>query len=180
MTVEAFLSWERRQDMRYEFDGTGIVAMNGGTLNHSRIASNLARALDRRLVAPCEAWRGDVKILVDGRVRYPDVVVSCSPADGTAGVLPNPVVVFEVLPPGTASIDRLVKNAEYRATPSIQRYVMVEPGQIGATVFSRDGDRWHGLILIGDAVLAMPEIGVEIPLPELYVGIELPPTDTDD
>ena len=69
---------------------------------------------------------------------------------------------------------------EYQATPSIQRYVMVEQGRMGATVFSRDGDRWHGLILIGDAVLAMPEIGVEIPLPELYVGIELPSAETDD
>ena len=121
-----------------------------------------------------------MKILVDGRVRYPDVVVSCSPATGTADVLPNPVVVFEVLPPGTASIDRLVKNAEYQATPSIQRYVMVEPGRMGATVFSRDGDRWAGLILIGDAVLAIPEIGVEIPLPDLYLGVALPSADTDD
>jgi hypothetical protein len=29
-------------------------------------------------------------------------------------------------------------------------------------------------------VLAMPEIGVELPLPDLYASVELPPPETDD
>ncbi len=69
---------------------------------------------------------------------------------------------------------------EYAATPSIQRYVMLEQVRIGATVFARNGTDWVGTVLSGDAVLAMPEIGVELPLRALYADVELPPPETDD
>ncbi len=45
MTVEAFLAWEERQPIRYEFDGMQPVAMAGGSLAHSAIGLNLAIAL---------------------------------------------------------------------------------------------------------------------------------------
>jgi len=180
MSLDAFLAWERRQELRYEFDGFEPVAMTGGTLNHSAIATNLVTALQRRLGSRCRVYRGDVKILPAGRVRYPDAAVTCSPIDGQSDILPNPVVVFEVLSPSTAATDRVTKNAEYAATPSIQRYVMLEQVRVGATVFARDGANWVGTVLLDDAVLAMPEIGVELPLIELYAGVELPPPETDD
>ncbi len=41
MTLAAFLDWERRQEARYEFDGFGAVAMNGGTWGHWAIQRNL-------------------------------------------------------------------------------------------------------------------------------------------
>jgi hypothetical protein len=31
MTLEAFLGWESRQEIKYEFDGFRPVAMTGGT-----------------------------------------------------------------------------------------------------------------------------------------------------
>ena len=180
MTVEAFLAWERGQELRHEFDGARIVAMNGGSLRHSVIATNLVEALGRRLIRPCRAFRGDVKILVAGSVRYPDAVATCSRLDDRSDIVLNPVVVFEVLSPSTAVVDRLVKNAEYRSTPSIQRYAMLEQGRMGATVFARDGDNWLSLLLIGDAMLSMPEIGVEIPLFEIYRDVDFPASEADD
>ena len=57
---------------------------------------------------------------------------------------------------------------------------MLEQNQIAGTVFYRDGGRWIGMILRDNTVLAMPEIGVEFPLADLYVGVELPPPETDD
>jgi Uma2 family endonuclease len=180
LTLDEFLAWERRQELRYEFDGFGPVARTGGTLDHSALATDLVTALRSSLGPGCRAYRGDVKILVAGRVRYPDVAVTCSPIDGKSDILPKPVVVFEVLSPSTAAEDRVTKNAEYAATPSIQRYVMLEQVRIGATVFARDGANWVGTVLLDDAILAMPEIGVELPLRDLYAGIELPPPETDD
>ena len=72
----------------------------------------------------------------------------------------DPVVVFEVLSPSTASTDIGAKNEEYRDTPSIQRYVMLAQDRQRATVFARIGDDWVGHIVSGDAILAMPEIGI--------------------
>ncbi len=178
--LDDFLAWERGQELRYEFDGDRITAMTGGTLEHSAIATNLVEALRRRLKAPCRAFRGDVKIVAAGNVRYPDALVSCSTAERGADIVPDPVVVFEVLSPSTASVDRVTKNQEYRATPSIQRYVMLEQTRIAATVFARSGDNWIGTVITGDATLDMPEIGIELPLAELFADVELPPPDTDD
>ncbi len=175
MTLEAFLDWERRQDIRYEFDGSGPLAMTGGTIGHSRIATNIVEAVGRRLRGgPCQAFRGDVKIIVNGRVRYPDTVVTCSPVPNDADVVPEPVVVFEVLSRSTAGVDRIVKHAEYEATPSIRRYVMLEDAAIAATVFSRDRTEWRGRLARADAVLAFPELAIEVPLREFYEGLDIP------
>jgi Uma2 family endonuclease len=143
------------------------------------ITDNAADALRRRLAPPCRAFTSNLKVLAAGSVRYPDVVVTCSPVDGSSDTLPNPVVVFEVLS-STAAVDRLVKNEEYRNTPSIQRYVMLEQTRIGATVFTRAGESWIGSVMLDDATLEMPEIGVAVALAEFYRDVDLPPPDTDD
>ncbi len=57
---------------------------------------------------------------------------------------------------------------------------MLEQTRIAATVFARSGDQWLGTVITGEATLAMPEIGVELPLSELFADVELPPPDTDD
>ncbi len=48
---------------------------------------------------------------------------------------------------------------------------MVEQTRIGATVFTRIENNWIGTIIPGDATLAMPELGVDIPLAEFYQGV---------
>ncbi len=77
MNLEEFLAWERGQDFRFEFDGVAPVAMTDVTFAHSEIATNLVEAPRRRLRAgPCRAFRGDLKIVINGRIRYPDEVVT--------------------------------------------------------------------------------------------------------
>ncbi len=175
MTLEEFLAWERRQELRYEFDGIQPLAMTGGTIEHSVIATNLVQAIGPQLRGTrCRAFRSDVKILVAGRVRYPDAVVSCTPAPRGTDVVLEPVVVFEVLSSSTAGTDRIAKNEEYRATPSIQRYVMLEQTRQAATVFSRVGDDWVGHVLTGSVALPLPEIGVSVPLDVVYADVEFP------
>ena len=173
MTLAEFLQWEEGQPLRYEFDGVGPVAMTGGTYGHSTIQRNLAFALTGRLRGkPCQFQGSDLKIQVgDGHIRYPDGMVVCSPVDRTATVVYDPVVVFEVLNPSTARDDRIIKAREYQATPSVQHYVMLEQDSVGATVYARSGETWTHEILVADSVLALCEIGVSLPLAELYEGI---------
>ncbi len=173
MTLAEFLAWEERQPLRYEFDGIGPVAMTGGTFAHAAIQRNLALSIGGRLRGqPCQFVGNDLKIQVaDGHIRYPDGMVVCTTVDPTATFVHDPVVVFEVLSPSTATNDRIVKAREYQATPSIRRYVMLEQDSVGATVYARAGDVWAHDILVADSILALPEIGVELPLAELYEGI---------
>ena len=52
--------------------------------------------------------------------------------------------------------------------------MLLEQDKIAATVITRDGDRWIGELLVGDRVLAMPEIGVSFQLAELYEDVAFP------
>ena len=122
ITLAEFLAWEERQELRYEFDGFEPVAMTGGTIAHDRITFNLQKALDARLAGkPRRPLGPNVKIIADGRARYPDAIVVCRPVSPTATVADDPIVVFEVLSEGSSETDLIDKNREYRATPSIDR-----------------------------------------------------------
>lgn len=174
MTLKAFLVWEDAQELKYEFDGVRPIGMAGGTNAHWRIQRNLAISIGGQLRGqPCEFLGSDVRIITDRTVRYPDGVVTCKPGANNGTSVTDPVVIFEVLSPSTAGTDRITKNREYAAIPTVQRYVMLEQDRIGATVFSRAGDDWVGHVLADDAMLALPEIGITLPLAELYEDIDL-------
>ncbi|MBC7800845.1 MAG: Uma2 family endonuclease [Gemmatimonadaceae bacterium] len=175
MTRDEFLAWEHRQELRYEFDGAQPVSMAGGTAAHSAIQRNILYALTGRLRGQrCQPHGSELKIAAADSLRYPEAFVVCTPVPPRSTVVPDPVVVFEVLSDGSANDDLVVKNAEYRATPSIQRYVVLQQTHAGATVFSRKGEDWTAELVFGDdATLQMPEIGIEIPLAGLYIDVEL-------
>ncbi len=88
-------------------------------------------------------------------------------------IIRDPVVVFEILSPSTSHTDLVLKTAEYQATPSIQRYVILEQTHAGAQVFSRRGADWIVETIKDDDVLHLPEIGIEIPLAEIYADVAL-------
>jgi len=181
MTLDEFLAWESKQELRHEFDGDQPVAMTGGTAAHSAIQANLAIAIGGRLRGkPCRFYGSDLKIEVAGHIRYPDGFVVCSPVTNDATVVRDPVVIFEVLSPSTSSTDRITKNREYEATPPVKRYVILEQDRAAATVFARSSGDWIGHVLTDNAVLSMPEIGIELPLAELYEGLPLDSTEAKD
>jgi Uma2 family endonuclease len=129
-TVQEFLAWEER--------GKRCA---GSSNAHETIGGTLRALLYDRLKGKrCRVRGPTLKIEVAGRIRYPDAFVFCTPAPGNVTVIKDPVVVFEVLGPGTSRIDRIDKLREYRATKSIRRYVILEPDSIAATV-QRRSDR---------------------------------------
>lgn len=173
MTLVEFLDWEERQELRFEFDGFRPVAMTGGTLRHEAIGGTLRAALYQRLRGnPCRAWGPNSKIEVQGHIRYPDAIVSCTQGRPNDTIVPAPVVVFEVLSPSTSRTDRIEKLREYQATPSIQRYVILEQDSIGAMVFARQDELWVINVLTEADVLRMPEIGIELGLSEIYADAD--------
>ncbi len=184
MTREQFLDWAQTQDVRYEFDGFEPVAMTGGTRNHSRIAQSIYFALRTRLTGRgCEALGADAGVATIGdTVRYPDALVTCTKGPGTDRVVPGVVVAFEVLSPTSGRTDRIDKLREYRAVPSILRYVILEHRSVGLAVFARASgdDDWTATALAAGDILRMPEIGIEIPVIEFYEDTDLPDSQRQD
>ena len=114
--------------------------------------------------------------IVDDVVRYPDALATCAKTPGSARLVPGIFVVFEVLSPNSGWIDRIVKLRESRAVPTIRRYVIPEQDSFGLTVLERNsGDAdWTASALTAEDTLRMPEIGIEVPVTELYQGVDLP------
>jgi Uma2 family endonuclease len=180
MSRAQFFDWAQSQEGRYEFDGFQPVAMTGGTANHSRICQNVWSALRTRLSGiGCEALGPDAGLATVGDVvRYPDALVTCTKFAGSSLVIPGVVVVFEVLSPTSGRADRIDKLLEYRAVPSIRRYVILEHLDIGLTVFSRaEGTAdWTATALTATETLDMLELGIAVPVQEFYKGVDLPGT----
>jgi len=178
MSLSDFLSWEERQELRYEFDGFGPVAMTGGTRAHEIIGQRVRETLNARLrPGPCLALGPTLKIQVADRIRYPDAFVVCSPGDPRSTVVHDPVVVFEVLSESTARNDMIRKLGEYAAAPSIRRYVILQQDFIGGLNLTRNGEQFVAEPLDHDSILRMPELGIEVPITAFYEGLEYPPVD---
>ena len=168
VSLADFLDWERDQTLRHEFDGTQPIPMTGGTVAHARLVRRIMAALAPRLPPDCEAFGGDLKVFTaPGRVRYPDVLVLRGTPDPTADRV-DPVVVFEVLSPSTALTDRRVKPVEYAGVSGLLVYVLLEPDRPEVSVLRRSSG-WEEETLAGPAAaLALPEIGVTVPLAAIY------------
>jgi Uma2 family endonuclease len=173
MSIEEFLAWENCQEKRWEFDGFEPRAMVGGSSRHNRIVGALEFALRQRLADRCIVYRETMRLRLEHTARYPDLMVVCTPVADDAQEVADPVVVIEVLSPTTARTDRIEKNREYEAAPSIRRYILLEQDTIAAEVYVREDRRWVRSTVTGEGILVMPEISVELPLAEAYAGLEL-------
>lgn len=113
---------------------------------------------------------------VSDAVRYPDALVTCTKGAGGSYVVPGVIVVFEVLSPTSGRVDQIEKLREYQAVASIRRYVILECASVGLTVLERtDGDTdWTVIMLTTGDTLRMPEVGIEVPVTELYDDVDLP------
>lgn len=175
-TLDDFLTWERQQELAYEFDGSEPRPMNGGTMAHYWIAAKLMMMLHAALdpgrfrVVPA-----GVKVIVDGHVRYPDLVVASRFDDMRVDIVPDPILVVEVTSPSSTTIDAVVKNAEYRSTPSIQQYLILAQDAVAATMWVRDGENWVDTLVSGDAMLDFAPLGITVRLVDIYEGVTLPP-----
>jgi Uma2 family endonuclease len=170
-SLTEFLEWERCQMVRYEWDGVQPVAMVGGSFAHTELASRLYDVLRPALRGgPCTVVRADLKVLTERgtRARYPDLAVTCVPIRPADAEVPEPLVIVEVMSETTAATDRGAKRAEYAALPSLRRYVMLAQDEPLALVC----DRAHGFEerAVRDC-LDFPELGLSIPLAQLYDGL---------
>jgi Uma2 family endonuclease len=181
-TQEEFFSWAERQETRYEFDGFQPVAMTGGTNGHSEIGVNLLVALKTRLKdGQCKPLGSDAGVATVGNtIRYPDALVTSTRYDPRARTVPGVIVIFEVLSPSSGFTDHVVKLREYAEVPSIKRYVILESTAIGLQVLERSSPEqsWQTTGLTSGDILHLPEIGIEIPVAEIYAGVEF--TDQDN
>ena len=171
-TVERFLAWEDQQDAKHEFDGTRIIAMTGGSRGHQRLVSRLLRLLEDSLDLERFDVVQEMRLQVGGRARYPDIAVVDGVVPDGLRTLRDAVVLFEILSDDTAATDRGAKREDYARLASIRRYVLLEQDRMAVTVLAMTPAGWTESKVV-EGVLDLPEIGVALPLSQIYRGMRL-------
>ena len=114
-TAADYLRWEAEQLDKHEYLRGETFAMGGASRRYVTISGNVFSALDDALEGtPCRAYMADMKVqaAADEAYFYPDVLVTCDPADHRADqFMRAPKLIVEVLSPATAAYDRGEKFA---------------------------------------------------------------------
>ncbi len=128
----------------------------------------------------CRAFNSDTKIRVrlptHVRFYYLDVPVICRPNPQDDSFQDEPAVLFEVLSRRTRRIDEGEKKDAYLTIASLGAYVLIEQEMPAAVVFRRTERGFVREVYEGlDAVVPLPEIEIDLPLAEVYDGVEFTP-----
>ncbi len=190
MTVAEFLRWEDGTDTRYELPAGEPMAMvppavAQGVLT-ARLTARSGAAL--RSLPPCFAQIGAAIAAPDrddtcyapdrdDTCYIADLAVTCTPLLPGQQLIAEPLLIVEILVPGTVAHDRHTKVLDYRRIESARKTLLIDSERIFAEVLRRDGERWITEIVQGrDAVLSLAAIDLTVPLSDLYGGIPIAET----
>ena len=100
---------------------------------------------------------------------YPDVFVRCAGERGDPYFKTDPVLIAEVLSPGTQRYDRGDKRLAYQSLPSLKEYLMIAQDAPRVLLLRRTPAGWEEIAVAGlDASLALEAVGLRLPVAELY------------
>jgi Uma2 family endonuclease len=179
VSVEDYLVAELASPVKHEYLGGVVYAMSGGRNRHNQIATNALVSLGGQLRGQlCRPFNSDTKIRIrlpnHLRFYYPDLSVVCRPNSPEETFQDDPVVVMEVLSKSTRRVDEGEKKEAYLAIPSLCAYLLVEQESPKVVRFRRTDQGFSRQVFRGlDSLIPLPEIGANLPLAELYDGIEM-------
>lgn len=181
ITEEEYLALDRAAEVRSEFFDGEMWAMSGGSMRHSRLATNISSELYIALRGGnCQVFNSDLRVRVmPGRMyAYPDMTVVCGTpalADERQDVLLNPTTIVEVLSPSTETYDRGAKLRYYLAIESLKDYILIDQARFRVEQYTRgtEGTWTFRVYQRAEEQLKLDSIGVAISLARIYDGVEL-------
>jgi Uma2 family endonuclease len=163
-------------DEKWELIGGRVIrGMVGARWEHKRIVQNITVAMMndfRRKGSACRPFDETFWLkekLLELQV-FPDVMVRCGQLEPGAVHLSDPVVIVEVLSPGSETRDRREKWELYQKLDSVKHYVLAARDKAHVEVFSRGEGEWSGFqVLEGlEKTLKLPAVDFEMTLAEIY------------
>jgi len=169
ITVEEYLEGEMVGDIRHEFVGGDVYSMVGASEPHNLIAGAFQAILYMHLLqSGCRVFAGTMKLRIGDDFYYPDVFVACERTDADPYFKRRPLLIVEVLSPGTAVRDAQDKLVAYQAVDSLREYVLAEQDRREVHVHRRTAHGWESTAYTGTDVLPLQSIDLTIPLDDIY------------
>lgn len=173
MSVEEYIQQELKSERRHEYIDGKLFEMPGEKDMANEIAGEFYSLL-KALLRPkgFQVFMNDVKVAIPGSARYyyPDVFLTAEPkTPDNQYIKREPVLIVEVVSPGSQTQDYVHKYLDYTRIPSLHYYLIAEPETTLITVYERDGEEWTArkYTKLEDAV-SLPKLGVELRLGEVY------------
>lgn len=154
ISEQDYLEGELLSDIRHEYIDGEIYAMVGAHKYHNLITGEMFRILANHLLGkPCQTYASDMKVKIDQKYFYPDVMVDCSNEE-TDYFVEKPSIIVEVLSKSTRQRDKTDKRLAYFQIPTLKEYVMIEQDFVEIEFWSRDQDnRWQqSVYYLGDDI----------------------------
>lgn len=177
MTEEEYLAYDGSHDGKHEYVSGEVIAMSGVSDAHDRVQVNAVVALANRLRGgPCRVRGSDLRVRLDetGLYCYPDLTVVCGDPEFAATqpvTLLNPRVIIEVLSESTEEYDRGAKVAHYRHRSTVDLILLIDSQRRAIERQQRNADGTWTLSEHSSGAVRVLE--VELPVDELYEGVEL-------
>jgi Uma2 family endonuclease len=169
LSYEEYLAWaETDPPGRHELVNGVVVAMSPERVRHNRVKGAVFQALGQGIKAAglsCEVFTDGIGVRTGERtLREPDASVQCGlTADPDAMVLEAPIIVVEVVSPGSGLMDTGKKLVEYFGVDSIQHYLIIDPEQGAIIHHARETDSVRTTIHRGGVIrLDPPGFDLEI------------------
>ena len=177
MSGEEYLGWEAEQEGKHEYLAGNIFSMPGASDRHVTIVGNLFTVIRDHLRGTSRrVYASQMKLRVEAVDAwfYPDVMVTCDPADHQRDMDKTaPVLIIEVLSPSTEAFDRGKKFAAYRTIPSLSEYVLIDPDSGRLELYRRNTEnQWVLHSLEGDAPLELASIQLTLDRSTLFEDVQ--------
>ena len=154
MSEQAYLDGELLSDIRHEYIEGEVYAMVGAHKYHNQIVMTVSNVFYNHLLGkPCQPYASDMKVKIDRKYFYPDVMVDCSQVDADY-YIEQPSIIVEVLSKSTRQHDKTVKRLAYFQIASLKEYVMIEQDFVEIEFWSRDENNYwqQSVYYLGDDI----------------------------
>ncbi|MBL7798566.1 MAG: Uma2 family endonuclease [Saprospiraceae bacterium] len=179
MTVEEYIAFEERAEVRHEYINGNLIPMPGTTFEHNEICFNLAALLKKALRhLGYRIFQENVKVQIASKTdyTYPDVTVANDPRDWEGHyIVKYPLVLFEVLSKSSRLEDSSDKFVRYKNIESLQNYILVDSEKKVVEVRTKlpDGTWEAEWFVEADERFPVPALGLELAFEEVYEGVNL-------
>lgn len=174
MTVEEYIDFEERSEIRHEFIHGTLYPILGTTTDHNDICFNLKSAL-KQLLKNLRMYTESVKVQVnESDYTYPDLVVAPDERDlSSKYIIRYPSVIFEVISKTSRLDDTVDKFIRYKNIASLQNYILVDSEKQLVEVRTKleNGDWEAATYLPSDIRFPVPALGVELTFEGVYEGV---------
>jgi Uma2 family endonuclease len=153
ISEQDYLEGEKISEIKHEYVDGQVYAMTGASKNHGRISVNLLIKFSNHLGdSPCESFINDMKVKVDSKYFYPDVIVACDDNEDNEYFTESVIIIVEVLSKSTRQYDKTQKNLYYQTIPSLQEYILIEQDFVDVEVCRRENNWFSEHYYLGDDV----------------------------